>query len=637
MIKNYKSYKSPKDFYFDTDLGFPIVITLIAAAITYVLLYFVGFIISVGFNVFISWFFYSIIYYYGKSNIGITFNFLKGVFLISAFLLFVNYGVYALVVYQKTGFFNTLYFQLWLFVLVGSPFLYYAFKYVQYYFEKREMALRYFKVHLNVNHDRELLIQIDSIQLVSTSNSTISDIKLKKAPCFYSEKELKEMDTQNRNYYLQKSVFGDRINMPFDTNYLYMSWYSIIEDKYYDIELPFPFEKLIIEQEKYPTNESEITRGKKTKPLKLHIYANGGIRLFNTDTVLIDLPSSTPCDITEEEKEQKIQIHRSSHQYYSDSKAFSGLVEKIKSSGGIEERSLIEKKLIPWSMNISGLKGKNYLEIYDVSFSKYKIEINEIETEALRFLPSRIEIVYRGNYLCDWLMLYINSQKLYQSILELTDGDEEISVAFELFFQDTPQTSLQFRITCIDKSVLFKDWEIKIKDDRKQDMVDHLLDRYEEEQKHTLLKEAWDLVADKRYDLAQEKCDAIKAIDPRFGFAYFLEARLLWYKQGFEACYAKRDYFISKTQHEPAALAHIYNNYGCLLDLELRYEECVPYFENAILQNPKEGAYVCNLAEIYCKLNNPKKAIEEAEKAKKLGHQSHTLNALLESKGMRYS
>lgn len=30
----------------------------------------------------------------------------------------------------------------------------------------------------------------------------------------------------------------------------------------------------------------------------------------------------------------------------------------------------------------------------------------------------------------------------------------------------------------------------------------------------------------------------------------------------------KKDYFIAKTQHEPAALAHIYNNYGCLSDEE---------------------------------------------------------------------
>lgn len=84
-------------------------------------------------------------------------------------------------------------------------------------------------------------------------------------------------------------------------------------------------------------------------------------------------------------------------------------------------------------------------------------------------------------------------------------------------------------------------------------------------------------------------------------------------------------------------MAHIYNSFGCIFDLELRYEESLSYFEKAILANPKEGTYVCNLAEMYCKLNNPKKAFEEAEKSKKAGHESPTLNALLESKGMSFS
>jgi tetratricopeptide (TPR) repeat protein len=113
--------------------------------------------------------------------------------------------------------------------------------------------------------------------------------------------------------------------------------------------------------------------------------------------------------------------------------------------------------------------------------------------------------------------------------------------------------------------------------------------------------------------------------------------RLLWYKEGFGACDAKKEYFIAKTQHEPAALAHMYNNYGCLYDQKLHYDESLSYFEKAILANPKDGMYVCNLAEVYCKLNNPKKAMEAAEKAKKLGHESSTLNAILESKGLRYS
>jgi tetratricopeptide (TPR) repeat protein len=637
MKENYSFYKKTEEVYISSEIAFPIALMLIASFITYGLLYFFGITVAILFNVFISWCSYFYLYYYGKSNTRITFDFLIGVMLILGLLLFVDYGVYALFVYQKTGVFKKLYFFLWLSVLLGFPVLYYVFKYTRYYFKEKSMAETYFKVSLTVHHDRELLTVIDSIQFVNTSNRTMSDIKLEKPLCFYSEEELLKMENDNSIHYnLEKDVFYSRINMPFGSHTLFMSWYSIIEDKYYDIELPFPFEKLVIEQEKYPTNVSEILRGKKSKPLNLHIHANGGIRLFNTDEVLIDLPESIPTAISEEQKNKKIEFHRNSHDYYRDPKNFSVLIEKIKNSKGIEERFLIKNKLMLWSITVSGLKGNNYLDVKDVSFRKYKTELAELEITNLRFLPKELGIVYRGNYLYDWLSLYINTQQLYRSVQELTAGNEKIPVSFELVFEDLSESGLLFTIRVGDKVLLFTNWKIYIKKDRKQDMTDHLLDIDEDKQKQALYKEAWDLVASKQYDLAQEKCNIIKAIDPRFGFAYFLEVRLLWYKEGFEACYAKKDYFIAKTQHEPAALAHIYNNYGCLYDQESKYDESLSYFEKAIISNPKDGMYVCNLAEIYCKLNNPKKAFETAEKAEELGHKSSTLNAILESKGLRY-
>ncbi|PKB17154.1 hypothetical protein [Flavobacterium sp. 5] len=635
MIKNYRSYQKTKEVYFSGESVFPLGLILIASAITYGLFYFFGMGIALFFNVIISWCSYFYVYYYGKSSIGITFDFLKGVFLILALLIFVDYGVYTLVVYQKTGVFNSLYFKLWTSILFGIPTLYYVFQYSSYYFSEWRMATNYLKVSLKIHHDRELLTHIDTIQFVSISKRTMSNIKLEKAPCFYSERELGKMeDNSTRNYYLEKSVFSDTIHLPFGTDHLFMSWYSIVEDKYYDIELPFPFYKMILEREKYPTNVSGILRGKKTKRLNLQIHANGGIKLFNSDTVLINHLDSIPTSITEEVRNEKIKRHRYSHEYYSEPKAFSSLIEKIKASGGIEERFLIQNKLVPWSMTISGLEGKNYLEISDVSFNEYETEKETLELSMLRFLPKKIEIVYRGDYLYRWLILRINTQKLYQYIQKLTEENEENPILFDLAFQNSPKiTDLKFTITANEKSIVFPGWEIQIDKVRKESMDDHLLDKNEDQTKRTLLKEAWAFVGNKQYDLAQEKCDAILAIDPRYGYAYFLESRLVWYKQGFEACYAKRDYFIAKTKHEPSALAHIYNNYGCLLDQELRYEESILYFEKAIESYPKEGLYVCNLAEIYCKLRDAEKALELGKKAEKLGYESETLNAILVSEG----
>ena len=78
----------------------------------------------------------------------------------------------------------------------------------------------------------------------------------------------------------------------------------------------------------------------------------------------------------------------------------------------------------------------------------------------------------------------------------------------------------------------------------------------------------------------------------------------------------------------------IYNSYGCILDVELRYEEALQYFEKAIEISPKEPIYVCNLGEIYYKLKDPAKAIQHARKAKKMGYESAMLTEILTNKGV---
>ena len=140
-MKNYNYYKKTEEVYFSGEIFIPATFALIASLITYGLFYFLGIAIAVLFNLFISWCTYFYLYYYGKSDTIITFSFIKGVVLILGTLLFIDYGVYTLAVYQKTGMFNKLYFQLWVAILFGLPILYYGFQYARYYFHQRKIIL----------------------------------------------------------------------------------------------------------------------------------------------------------------------------------------------------------------------------------------------------------------------------------------------------------------------------------------------------------------------------------------------------------------------------------------------------------------------------------------------------------------
>ncbi|ABQ06329.1 tetratricopeptide repeat protein [Flavobacterium johnsoniae] len=632
-MKTYRSYKKVDPVYFSGEIFFPVGLLCAATLISYVLLYFIGLGFAVFFNAALAWCGYFYFYYYGRSRAGITLEFLTGVFLLTAFLLFADYGVYALVQYQKTALFNGLYFSIWLTILLGTPIVYYTYYFGSHYYAKVRLANTYLKASFSVYHDREHLMYIDSIAFINSGKHLISDIEVENNIPFYSDQELAEMEISSKYYHLQQSAFSGLIHIPFDTDRFEISWYSIIEDQYYKINIPFPFNKLKLEEEKYPLNESKNIRGQKIKRTYLHIYLNGGFKLYNDDKVLLDFSTNKPTEISEEEKNEKIITHQLSHKYYNNKEHFSQLIESIRKSNNIQERFELKDKSVIWNLEFSGLDENHYLEITDINFRNYKIEKAAAEISP-RYLPKKITFVYRGSYLFPWLKLHINTQKLNQFIEQVLPDDFENRVLFSLDFKDSNPKDLVFTISSNAKKVLFKDWEIEIDEYRKKEMDEELLEKRMDNTKRTLLKEGWDFVFAKNYKAAQKNCEALQVIDPQYASAYFLEARILWYTKGFETCYSKRDYFIAKTEHEPPVNALIYNNYGCILDRELRYEESLPYFEKAIEINPKEPIFVCNLGEMYYKLKDPAKALKEARKAKMMGYESDMLSEILMNKGI---
>ncbi|WP_243234468.1 DUF2931 family protein [Flavobacterium pectinovorum] len=96
------------------------------------------------------------------------------------------------------------------------------------------------------------------------------------------------MKTKSRHYYVNKEGFREVVQIPFNANTVLLSWFSYFENKHYAIEIPFPFEKFIEVQKKYSTNKIKVFRGRKTKPLYLHLYLNGGVKFFYQDMILID-------------------------------------------------------------------------------------------------------------------------------------------------------------------------------------------------------------------------------------------------------------------------------------------------------------------------------------------------------------
>lgn len=216
-------------------------------------------------------------------------------------LLIADFGFYLLVLYQKNNEFNIFYFYSWLLILFGLPLFYYSIKLTRYYYIKQRQAIDFVKVFLIINHDSELLLSINNVQFINTVNRKSSNINIKMNMRYYSQKEFIAMKTKTREYYANKHGFREPVQIPFNTNTLLLSWFSFVENKYYSIEIPFPFDQLIIDRGKHSTNDLKIFRGKVTKPLYLQFYPNGAVKLLYNDEILTDYPDNKEIPISEED------------------------------------------------------------------------------------------------------------------------------------------------------------------------------------------------------------------------------------------------------------------------------------------------------------------------------------------------
>ncbi|WP_028980653.1 hypothetical protein [Sporocytophaga myxococcoides] len=155
-----------------------------------------------------------------------------------------------------------------------------------------------------------------------------------------------------------------------------------------------------------------------------------------------------------------------------------------------------------------------------------------------------------------------------------------------------------------------------------------------EKAKLTLLQAAWNDLKNKDWDLAEQKAIATLVIDPNFAQVYFLQARLLWLREGVDAYLTKQNSYIDKASHDVITLARLYNLSGCAMDVENRYEEALVYFKKAALIAPHDPMYVANVAEIYYKLRKPKEALKHAIAARANGNQGDILKEIIDNKGI---
>jgi len=126
----------------------------------------------------------------------------------------------------------------------------------------------------------------------------------------------------------------------------------------------------------------------------------------------------------------------------------------------------------------------------------------------------------------------------------------------------------------------------------------------------------WNLKKEGKLAEARKVADELLEIDPDNGQLLFFDARLHWLETGSPSQGISRAHaYISRVGSDPAGKGRLFNLIGCALDEDGKVEDAVDYFKKAATEDPRDPAYLANIAECYEKLGNTPEALKFAQSA----------------------
>ena len=184
--------------------------------------------------------------------------------------------------WYKTGNLNYTGLYIWLAVSIIPPLAYRAYEQVIDSRQAQFQKLNFMNIDFNIYHYEEMPILIEELVFKSSKESINSKFRsFHQATFIHSpsvEDEIKEEDILQLNQIFRSSYSSSGLQIPINTESIDMSWYSIMENKYYYGEIRFPIKKLkFVEASGDATNELAHIKGK----VELQIHPQGRTVLYN--------------------------------------------------------------------------------------------------------------------------------------------------------------------------------------------------------------------------------------------------------------------------------------------------------------------------------------------------------------------
>lgn len=353
-----------------------------------------------------------------------------------------SFGMYFYIAYLKTGILNKPVFFSWLVICIGIPVLFFSIQLIRSQLTESDHSKNYIRAQFQIFHYNELPIFIETLKVKNKITGKEAKVTILNQSRHYSEEFLNGLNIWDKTRYRNPDV-DPRDLIPLNSDQLYLSWYSPLEDVYYQDVLDFPF------------NEFEISTevdGQKILNIQLEVYPKGKVYLYTTKDRKRHTYQFKTKELSEKQKTNLIELMGLYDYRISNSE---------ESHKRMEARIKEEESLFPMAYNITGPGELKSIHFDDRRYWGYDSTYSPLNTLSLKPIPYNITLnfINTGKVKIKNTTIFFDKEKLYKTIESLSKGNKDVPIEFFISIKGKNKEDYKVLVKGNNQSIVFTDWE----------------------------------------------------------------------------------------------------------------------------------------------------------------------------------
>ncbi len=377
-------------------------------------------------------------------------------FLCLAAVAVLNFGIYFLVEFYKTGILNKISFFIWFTLTVVTPLSIVSLKSIKKYVSKKNRLKNYIDLHLDIYHFNEYPIYIDHLKFINSKKKTETLVRVPYESIFYNKDVLSKIEVAERVRSYDIRAFNKTVSIPVGTDFFELSYYSFVENIYYMDTFPFSFEKFSL--------INKYSGKKLLKNIDMIIKPEGNVDILIAPNDLLFPFFNVESKNIDEEKINKFKARFLQYNPSVSIENFPKILDEIKASGRLQKSLRIQEKAFSWSVGIEASGKIDDIRIQDFRFMWYDRKYEVLKKASKMPLPSKITIEIENSGKENFMRLYFGFDKirLYDMVDDLTSEDEDVPVKISFLIKGSDKDKMQIFIKTDKQLLEFKEWDVNI-------------------------------------------------------------------------------------------------------------------------------------------------------------------------------